>query len=82
MTNKHIHTFDSRYGYVAGRMGLALACKCGTWALPAGGEWQAVPVELLPRACALRTRSRRIARHLRAYAIALGIGLALAWWLS
>lgn len=79
--NNHRHVFDSRYGYVSGRANPALMCRCGSFGMPGGGEWQAVPKELLPDALRFRSRMRRCGLHLRNCAIALAIGFVLAMWL-
>jgi hypothetical protein len=69
--SKHHCTFDSAYGFVPGRFPMALMCDCGRWGMPAFGEWQVVPKELLPSACTHLTTKRRIeARY--------GFGVAIA----
>lgn len=77
----HIHIGDSRIAYVPGHRNQALLCRCGAWLMPGGGEWRAVPEDLLSPEMLFGTRLLRFTRWLRSMAIAFAIGLLLALWL-
>ncbi len=85
MSKTHVHHFDSNHGFVPawpGSMDLALMCKCGAWGMPAGGEWQSVPYELLPLECRFRTCLLQAKRVIVNCVIVLAVSFLLAWWFT
>jgi hypothetical protein len=77
---EHRCVFDSAFGFVPAPVGPALMCDCGRWSMPLFGEWQVVPKELLPSACAHLLKKRRWAEggFLAAFAV---IFLLTFWFL-